>query len=143
MGIDYSCLRLTLIDDIDNQAALIIARKHDPHGLRTIGTHSLYLGVVGLTPSGVLTKPDTVDEADSEIWVNIMKSKSHALHYGYYMTRLPKSDEMTLTPEEARKKEINYLTGNAIWGKLPKGRLGSSKLAIALSHRLSDMIQEM
>ena len=98
---------------------------------------------IGLTPSGVLTKPDTVDEADSELWVNVMKGKSHALHYGYYRPRLPKSDEMTWTPEETRKKEINYLTGNGIWGKLKRDRLGSSKLAITLSDRLSEMIQEM
>ena len=72
-----------------------------------------------------------------------MKAKSHVLHYGYYMTRHSKSDEMMMTPEEARKKEINYLTGHKVWNKLDKGRLGSSKLVLDLSHRLSQMIQEM
>jgi hypothetical protein len=72
-----------------------------------------------------------------------MHGKSHALYYGYYMTRLPKSDEMNWTPDQARKKEIDFLTGNAVWAKLGKDRLGSAKLAGALSDRLSQMIQEM
>jgi len=71
-----------------------------------------------------------------------MKGKSHPLHYGYYMTRLPKSDEITLTPEDAQK-ENNFLTGHEIWGKLDKSRLGSAKLSLALSARLAQMIQEM
>ena len=72
-----------------------------------------------------------------------MKGKSHRLHYGYYMVRLPKSDEMSMTQDEARTKESNYLTGHKVWRKLPKERLGSLNLAVTLSHRLSEMIQEM
>ena len=117
-----------------------IARKYDPHGLRTIGT-SIFL--VQLTILGVLTKPDTVDQADTEIWENIMHGKSHALHYGYYMTRLPKSDEINMTSGEAKTKELNYLTGHQVWKKLGIDRLGSTKLANALSDRLAQMIQQM
>jgi 16S rRNA G1207 methylase RsmC len=91
----------------------------------------------------VLTKPDTVDKADSEIWENIMRAKSHKLYHGYYMTRLPKSDEMAWTPEFARIKEMNFLTGHEVWSKLTKDRLGSANLAKALSQRLSQMIQDM
>jgi Dynamin central region len=96
-----------------------------------------------LTLLGVLTKPDTVDQADTEIWENIMHGKSHALHYGYYMTRLPRSDEMKMTPDEARTKELNFLNGHEVWRKLGRDRLGSQKLASSLSDRLAEMIQQM
>jgi Dynamin central region len=72
-----------------------------------------------------------------------MQGKSHGLHYGYYMTRLPRSDEITMTPEEARTKELNFLTGHEVWRKLGKDRLGSGKLASALSDRLAQMIEQM
>jgi hypothetical protein len=86
-----------------------------------------------------------VDLQETEIWEKIMKDKSHRLRLGYYMTRLPKSDpkEMKMRPEEARTMEQNYFNGHAIWGKMDKEHLGSSKLADALSRALSKMIQEM
>lgn len=50
---------------------------------------------------------------------------------------------MKMRPEEARTMEQNYFNGHAIWGKMDKEHLGSSKLADALSRALSKMIQEM
>src|SRR5437667_12738822 len=39
--------------------------------------------------AGVLTKADTVLDDEYESWLNIMNGRSHTLHHGYYMTRLP------------------------------------------------------
>jgi hypothetical protein len=96
-------------------------------------------------PRGVLSKPDTVDPQETEIWEKIMKGNSHRLRLGYYMTRLPKSDpkEMKMKPDEARTMEHKFFNGHAIWGRMDKEHLGSSKLADALSRALSKMIQDM
>jgi len=94
---------------------------------------------------GVLTKPDTVEQGELDAWQNIMKNKSHPLHHGYYLTRFPKPDEkeMALSLENARKMERDFFVGNNFWNKLDKNRLGSPRLADALSQLLSQMIEEL
>lgn len=93
---------------------------------------------------GVLTKPDTVEQGELETWENVMKNNSHPLLHGYYLTRLPKPDEkeMNMSLEKARKMEQDFFIGNQMWNKLDRNRLGSPKLAEALSRLLSQMIEE-
>lgn len=45
--------------------------------------------------------------------------------------------------ENARKMEEKYFIGNGQWSKFDRNRLGSAKLAEALSHLLSQMIGEL
>jgi Dynamin central region len=93
---------------------------------------------------GVLTKPDTVESGELEAWENVMRNKSHPLRHGYYLTRFPKSDEkeMNMSLDKARKLEQDYFLGNSQWNKFDRNRLGSAKLAEALSRLLSQMIEE-
>jgi Dynamin central region len=74
-----------------------------------------------------------------------MKKQSYALLHGYYLTRFPKPDkkEMNMSLEEARKMEQDFFIGNNMWNKLDRNRLGSPKLAEALSRLLSQMIEEL
>lgn len=93
---------------------------------------------------GVLTKPDAVGDGEHDLWVRVINNESHALHHGYYMTRLPANEkEMKMDWDQSRLMESNYLTGHQRWGKLDKNRLGTPKLAEQLSKRLSNMIEEM
>jgi len=94
---------------------------------------------------GVLTKPDTVEQGELEAWKNVMKNISHPLLHGYYLTRFPKPDEkeMALSLENARKMEHDFFVGNNMWNKLDRNRLGSPRLADALSRLLSQMIEEL
>jgi hypothetical protein len=95
-----------------------------------------------------LTKADTVsptNDGEYEIWLKILKNKSHCLHHGYYMTRLPVGpEEMKQGWKEARQMEHNFFQGRKPWNQNPeiKSRLGTPKLAEALSKRLSTMIEE-
>ena len=74
-----------------------------------------------------------------------MKNKSHPLLHGYYLTRFPKPDEkeMNMSLEKARKMEQDFFIGNNMWNKIHRNRLGSPKLADALSRLLSQMIEEL
>jgi len=74
-----------------------------------------------------------------------MKNKSHPLLHGYYLTRFPNSDEkeMNMSLAKARKMENDFFVGNNMWNKFDRNRLGSPKLAEALSHLLSQMIEEL
>jgi len=90
----------------------------------------------------VLTKPDTVG-AEYDAWLKVIQNEKHKLHHGYYLTRLPRDEkEMQQTPAKSREVELNYLYGHEKWNKVDKSRLGTAKLAEALSTRLSLMIEE-
>ena len=45
--------------------------------------------------------------------------------------------------EKARRMEHDFFIGNNMWNKLDRNRLGSPKLADALSGLLSQMIEEL
>lgn len=92
--------------------------------------------------SGVLTKADLVQEGEHEHWLKIINNKSHILHHGYYMTRLPANPTETLQNADARPKEARYFAGHQHWKTADRNRLGIPKLTDALSTRLSIMIEE-
>lgn len=50
---------------------------------------------------------------------------------------------MNLSLEKARKLEHDFFIGNNRWNKFDNNRLGSLKLASALSRLLSQMIEEL
>src|SRR5271169_6127266 len=92
--------------------------------------------------TGVLTKPDKLQEGEKEKWLQIMTGEKHALRHGYYMTRLSgaKPKEMNQTWEEAREVENNFFR-TAPWNRF-KDRLGIIKLTSVLSNELAKMIQK-
>jgi len=50
---------------------------------------------------------------------------------------------MNMSLDKARKMENDYFLGNNQWNKLDRNRLGSVKLAEALSRLLSQMIGDL
>ncbi|KAG0146883.1 hypothetical protein CROQUDRAFT_656895 [Cronartium quercuum f. sp. fusiforme G11] len=126
-------LTLTMRDDLENQSAAALARQVDVSGTRTIG---------------VLTKPDTLQAGEEEIWLQIIKGEKlqHRLLNGYYVTRLPGpvESESSLTAQETRKLEENFFCQDP-WNNLPseiRGRLGVPNLIQTLSNRLLELILE-
>jgi hypothetical protein len=90
---------------------------------------------------GVLTKADTVQDADFPQWARVLNDKRYILPgYGYYATRLPgaSAKEMNWTWDEARYAEKSFF-GRAPWNKFAK-RLGISSLTEALSSGLAALI---
>jgi hypothetical protein len=84
-----------------------------------------------------------VGQGEYEPWFNILKGKTHQLHYGYYATRWAAPKEMEQTWSESRKKEENFFNSKDPWCHVDKNRVGIEKLTEALSVRLSQMIEEM
>ncbi|KAG6914012.1 hypothetical protein DXG01_002930, partial [Tephrocybe rancida] len=71
----------TSLDDMQNQAAVRLARDADPTGERTIG---------------VLTKPDGLSDGATghlQSWKDVIEGKLHPLKHGYYCVRLPNDAE--------------------------------------------------
>lgn len=79
-------------------------------------------------------------------WFKILSNQSHKLQLGYYATRLPSSQEMDQTWEQARQAEASFFLSTEPWNSKSnasdRSRLGTNKLTEALSMRLSEMITE-
>lgn len=90
----------------------------------------------------MLTKADTVPEGEHDIWISILENKSHRLHHGYYVTRLPATKEMDQSWKETQSKEKTFFQSNQSWNKVDRKRTGVENLARALSLRLTQMIEE-
>jgi len=121
-------LTITMMDDIQNQAAVLMARKSDPTGKRTIG---------------VLTKPDNVPREDLDGWIEILSNRREWLRHGYFVTKQPGPGEiLNLTFEAARSRETEFFR-HAPWTDLGYGvrsRLGTKPLTEELSKLLIDLI---
>lgn len=61
-------------DDIQNQKAALLASEVDPDGKRTIG---------------VLTKVDTLQGREVDLWAKVLKNETEPLLHGYYVSTLP------------------------------------------------------
>ncbi|GAA5832477.1 hypothetical protein JCM5353_003251 [Sporobolomyces roseus] len=124
-------LTLSMKDDIENQSAMLHARKADPEGKRTIG---------------VLTKADTLQEGEHQKWLQILLGQKHKLSNGYFATRLPGTADLgkNLTFEAARDAERNFFTSTAPWSTISsdvRRRLGIPLLTAYLSEKLSSYIK--
>jgi hypothetical protein len=92
--------------------------------------------------AGVLTKADTVSQGEHESWINILENRTHKLHHGYYVTRLPATKEMGQSWKKTRETEENFFTSHEVWCKVDKRRTGTQNLARAGSMLLIQMIEE-
>ena len=59
-----------LLDDFENQKAVMLARGVDPERRRTIG---------------VLTKVDTLRGLENDRWVKVLKGEREPLIHGYFV----------------------------------------------------------
>ena len=90
---------------------------------------------------GVITKADTVEPSHHEYWTKIIKNEIHKLNHGYYVTCLSFSDAEGYDNDQLRTREREFFSSShPIWSECPPRRLGSDKLAEALSRRLHKMI---
>ncbi|KAG8946753.1 hypothetical protein FRC04_011409 [Tulasnella sp. 424] len=123
-------LTLTMRDDIENQSAGFLAKQVDPKGRRTIG---------------VLTKPDTLQPGEEQMWLNVLEGRRHPLFHGYYMTKQPGTKELSekLSWEEARAREKEYFETTTTWANSSAtNRLGTPNLTKNLSRLLSGLIDQ-
>lgn len=59
------------VDDIQNQKAALLANEVDPDGKRTIG---------------VLTKVDTLQGREVDLWLKVLMNETEPLLHGYYVS---------------------------------------------------------
>ena len=90
----------------------------------------------------MLTKADTVSQGEHESWINILENRTHNLHHGYYVTRLPATKEMAQSWEQTQVTEENFFKSHEVWCKIDKHRTGTQNLARAASMLLTQMIEE-
>lgn len=90
----------------------------------------------------MLTKADTVSQGEYDSWISILENKSHKLHHGYYVTRLPTTQEMGQSWEQTRIKEEKFFKSHEVWHKVDKLRCGTQNLASATGILLTQMIEE-
>jgi hypothetical protein len=143
-------LMFSLLDDIENQKALRLAKMADPKGRRTIGkmNSKTCRNISANLSPGVLTKPDMLSEGSTkalDLWVQVLEGYRHPLVHGYYVTRQPNDKERSedITHPDARKKETEFFKNTSPWSRVDaKERLGTQNLVNTLSHLLVQLITE-
>ncbi|TBU52257.1 P-loop containing nucleoside triphosphate hydrolase protein [Dichomitus squalens] len=130
-----SCIILLTVaceTDFQNQGAHQLAKKYDPHGLRTIG---------------VLTKPDRIPSGEEGSWLRYIRNEDEPLEHGWFSVKQPDSRAIAtgITWAEAREKEREFFATSSPWNILDleyQNRLGTTKLVERLSDVLSDCISQ-
>ncbi|KAG5640430.1 hypothetical protein DXG03_008696 [Asterophora parasitica] len=121
------------VDDLQNQAALRLARDADPDGERTIG---------------VLTKPDALTKGavgNRQKWRDVIEGKSHPLKHGYYCVRLPDDDERkrNLSRAESQKIAADFFEAIAPWNAIAdRNRFGVPNFVANISELLVKLIEK-
>ncbi|RDB19012.1 Interferon-induced GTP-binding protein Mx [Hypsizygus marmoreus] len=146
---------IPMSDDIDNQAAVRLAREADPHGERTIGmclvraisTH-LDKRVPSPLCTGVLTKPDTLTRGAlgaRQKWQETIEGKVDPLKHGYYCVRLPDDDERARNISRAASQELaaKYFASTAPWDQMAnhRNRFGVPNFVSDVSRLLIELIE--
>ncbi|KZO95026.1 hypothetical protein CALVIDRAFT_565135 [Calocera viscosa TUFC12733] len=131
IGTSIILVAITMRDDIDNQAAILEARKADPDGTRTIG---------------VLTKPDTLQEGEEEQWLPVVQNLKNSLRLGYYVTKQPSPAEIKdgITFDNVRQLEQTFFGSTEPWSRLPPtvcDCLGTPNFISSLSLLLTEAIK--
>ncbi|KZO95027.1 hypothetical protein CALVIDRAFT_187292 [Calocera viscosa TUFC12733] len=131
VGNSIILVAITLRDDIDNQAAILEARRADPEGNRTIG---------------VLTKPDTLQVGEESQWLPVVQNIKNHLRLGYFVTKQPSPSEIKAgtTFDKSRQREQAFFRTTEPWATLPtdtRARLGTPNLTSTLSTLLTDAIK--
>ena len=137
-------------DDIENQNAAFLAKQLDKEGHRTVGTlKCIRLSSVQRhnknAPSGVLTKPDALQEGEEKGWLDIIEGRRHPLTLGYFVTKqpAPKDVEDKISHQDARKAERDFFDNHSVWSKCTdeiRSRMGTACLGMTLSRLLSVLI---
>ncbi|KAE9397400.1 P-loop containing nucleoside triphosphate hydrolase protein, partial [Gymnopus androsaceus JB14] len=126
-------IALPMTDDIENQKALLLAKKVDKEGRRTIG---------------VLTKPDMLGTGSTKaasLWLDVLEDRRHPLMHGYYCTRQPNDDERCagIDADEARATEEKFFKTTTPWSKSTSPlRFGIKNLISSLSRLLVQIIND-
>ncbi|KAI0146647.1 P-loop containing nucleoside triphosphate hydrolase protein [Pestalotiopsis sp. NC0098] len=113
-------------NDFALQEVTQMARKIDPHGLRTIG---------------LITKPDTLDVgSDSErAYLELAQNRDVHFRLGWHVLRNRDFKSRDTTNEERDKAEELFL-GQGVWVALPRKQKGVASLRTRLSEVLTDQI---
>ena len=134
-------------DDIENQTAAFLAKQLDKERHRTVGAlKRIRLSSVQRhnknAPSGVLTKPDTLQEGEEKGWLDIIEGRKHPLTLGYFVTKQPAPMEK-ISHQDARKVERDFFDNHSVWSKCTdeiRSRMGTACLGMTLSKLLSLLI---
>jgi hypothetical protein len=118
-------MRLTpCSDDIQNQKAALLANEVDPDCKRTIG---------------VLTKVDTLQGREVDLWLKVLKNETEPLLYGYYVSASkarmialadatsPRS-LVSRTPMSLRRRSVSTLPERESWTSSPRPHHGIPSL---------------
>ncbi|KAK0476319.1 P-loop containing nucleoside triphosphate hydrolase protein [Armillaria novae-zelandiae] len=127
-------ITIPMSDDIENQAAVKLAKSRDPDGDRTIG---------------VLTKPDMLTVGASgarQKWRDIIlgQEEKHKLKHGYYCVRLPDDDERRrkISRNESQALAKLYFENNSPWKEfVDRSRFGIPSLVHDISRLLVRLIE--
>ncbi|KAF4598880.1 hypothetical protein EYR38_007292 [Pleurotus pulmonarius] len=128
-----SCVILLTVaceTDFENQGAHQLAKKHDPHGKRTIG---------------VLTKPDRIPTGEEARWVKFIQNEIEPLENNWFCVKQPSSNDLKqgVTWADARQRENEFFSMTAPWSGLEpmyQKYLRTGNLVERASSILSDLI---
>ncbi|KAJ8697219.1 hypothetical protein PTI98_007017 [Pleurotus ostreatus] len=130
-----SCVILLTVaceTDFENQGAHQLAKKHDPHGKRTIG---------------VLTKPDRIPTGEEARWVKFIQNEIEPLENNWFCVKQPSSNDLKqgVTWADARQRENEFFSMTAPWSDLEpmyQKYLRTGNLVERASAILSDLISK-
>lgn len=97
--------------------------------------------------TGVLTKPDTLQEGEHADWIEVLSGRKHPLTHGYYVTKQagPAELKSKLTYEEGRERELSFFSSVSPWASQEarvRQRMGVPNLTKQLSMLLSQLIEK-
>lgn len=121
-------LAMTMKDDANNQSSFELARRYGVD--RTIGA---------------LTKADTIEPGTHDAWVDIIRGRSHKLAHGYFVTKQPNHQGLSMGVDgaTARRQEREFFETTEPWcTELSdmKERFGTPALASYLAEQLGRLI---
>ncbi|KAG6904537.1 hypothetical protein DXG01_009197, partial [Tephrocybe rancida] len=138
--IDLPVAITTSLDDMQNQAAVRLARDADPTGGRTIGAPMLFnFNVMLKFRTGVLTKPDGLSDGATghlQSWKDVIEGKLHPLKHGYYCVRLPNDAERNRSKSRSnfQKFAASFFDTTTPWSTIAdRNRFGIPNFVASIS----------
>lgn len=114
--------------DIATQEILMMAKKFDAHGQRTLG---------------VLTKPDLVDEGAEDNILNLMRGMTHKMKLGWCMVKNPGQKDLNSGADIDRLAlEKAFFKDDANWSKLDEDSVGVHSLRLRLVDLLTTTVRK-
>ncbi|KAG6830083.1 hypothetical protein H0H87_009296 [Tephrocybe sp. NHM501043] len=124
---------IPMSDDMQNQAAVRLARDADPAGERTIG---------------VLTKPDGLSDGATghlQSWKDVIEGKLHPLKHGYYCVRLPNDAERSRYKfrNDFQRFAAQFFETTTPWNTIAdRSRFGVPNFVASISGLLVQLIEK-